>query len=683
MRRYWLLGPGLTGASCGVALLALAVWLLRALALAVPGAPWVSARVLVADLAVAALVAVLALVLATGGAALVRRPLPAPFLGVFLGAAVLLGTMGPGISRLGWAGVALVTLMTGAALGSFVGRARSTPGGLLQGRLRTALTGGVVLVALATGAWLAYPGGPGPQETPERHGTASVDPSLGGSWSVREFSYGSGQSERDRYGAEVQVITDTVDASAALPEWRAGDSRSSVWGFDASALPLNATVWAPVGTGEFPLVLLLHGNAQHAHSELGLGYLAAHLASRGYVVASIDQSFLNTGLLDRAGGLAQGDQVRAWLVRQHLAQWARWGSSAPGPVPAVTLEDVALVGHSRGGEAVAVAAAADPPVELGLPPLDLADVTISTVVALAPSDGLIVQDPLGLEGVDYLTLAGTHDADVSTFAGTRQYSRVSPGADGLKAAVLIHRANHTQFNSRWGRHDAGAGLATRLLNTGVLITPEQQRATTASLVAAFLDASVAGDETARELFTQPLPDAPWLPPTQVRMASAVADLGDTVPIEELAGASSEVVALPSRVGATQREVVLVQGADPAEVPLPPRVLANGSSLALDIADTAPAGERTAPVTVQLTAVDADGNQASCDPVPVSPTLDGRLGKAGVPTALPDSEPFLETVRLPLDCLIEAGADRRSLDTAALVVSGAGTAGIYLDNVGAL
>lgn len=662
-----------------MALLALTVWFLRAQALAIPGAPWVSARILVADLAVAALVAFLTLALVTGAAVLLRRRLPAPLLGVALGAAVLLATMGPGISRVAWAWVALVTLVTGAVLGSWVGRAVGSPRPR-RGRVWTVLTGAVALVALVTGGWLAYPGSPGPGVQPERHGTAALDPSSSGPWTVREFSYGSGQSRLARYGADVEVVTDTVDASAALPEWRDGDTRTSVWGFDARALPLNATVWAPAGTGEFPLVLLLHGNAQHADSELGLAYLAEHLASRGYVVAAIDQSFLNTGLLDRAGGLARGDQVRGWLVRQHLAQWARWAASADSRVPDVTLDEVSLVGHSRGGEAVAVAAAADPPVALGLPRVDLAEVTISAVVALAPSDGLIVADPpLVLEGVDYLTLAGTHDADISTFAGTLQYERVSPGEGGLKAAVLIHRANHTQFNSLWERHDAGAGLATRLLNTGVLIAPEQQRDTTASLVAAFLEASVAGDEAARDLFTRPLPEAPWLPPTPVRVASAATGRAHPVPTEQLAGDASEVVALPSRTGSTDREVLLVQDADPAEVSLPPGLLADGSTLTLDLADAAPAGERVAPVTVHLAAVDAQGTRVSCDPVPVSPALDGRLGKVGVPTTGPDSEPFLETVRLPLDCLTEAGADRGALDTAALVVTGAGASGIYLDN----
>lgn len=683
--RHWLVGPDWTGAMLGVALLSLVVWLGRAIALAIPGAPVVSARIVAADLVVAALVGVVVLLVATLVARVVRRRPPAPFLAVLLAAGVLVGTMGPGISLAGWAWISLLTLATGAALGGLVGRVvgsrRTVSSG--PGRLGWVLTGVVTVAAISTGAWLALPGGTPPGPPPDRTGTAEVDPSSAGAFTVREFTYGSGRSTLARYGSDVDVVTDTVDASVALPEWHQGDTRSSVWGFDASALPLNATVWHPDGSGEFPLVLLLHGNAQHGDSELGLAYLAEHLASRGYVVASIDQSFLNTGLLDRAGGLPHGDQVRGWLVRQHLAQWSRWVESGDGPITRVSLDEVSLLGHSRGGEAVAIAAAGDltnAARPAGLAPVELEGVGISGVIALAPSDGLIVDGPpLTLSGVDYLTIAGSHDADVATFAGSRQFQRVDAGPDGLKAAVLLHRGNHTQFNELWGRHDAGAGLATRMLDTGVLITPEQQRDATSALVTAFLDASIRDDVTARDLFTEPLPDVSWLPPADVRVASAVGGI-TPVPLEEITvtGATREIVDLPSRTGPTDNDVLRVHGAGgEVEIEVPADEATPESTIMLDVADAAPAGGRQEPVRLR---VGTAGTDDACAAVLIPPTLDGRLGKPGLPVPLPDSEPFLETVRLPLACLAESAAGPASLQSVRLVVTGSGQPGVYLDNV---
>ncbi len=683
----------------GVGLLSLLVWLLRAVALALPAAPWISMRILAADLLVAVLAGLLVLLVATGLGTLLRRRIPAPFLAVLLAAVVLVGTMSPGISLLGWAWIALITLVAGAVLGGWIGRllarGRARSGEVTgqrggPGRAHTVMAAVVAVATVGTIGGLLYPGSPATGPAPARSGTAAIDPSQPGPFAVRQFSYGAGRAtDPARYGTEVSVTTETIDAAELLPRWQPDGIRTQLWGFDASALPLNATVWAPEGTEPAPLVLLLHGNAQHADSELGLGYLAEHLASRGYVVASIDQSFLNTGLLDRTGGLPHADQLRGWLVRQHVAQWSRWMSSGAEQVPAVDLDSVVLLGHSRGGEAVTVAAATaeeSAAVErsgITLPAVDLAGVTISTVVTLAPSDGLIVPDPLTLSGVDYLTIAGTHDADIGTFAGARQYHRADPRPEGLRAAALLHRGNHTQFNTLWGRRDAGAGLASRVLNTAVLLSPEQQQQTTAALVAAFLDASVHHDQDARDLFTQPLPQAPWLPPAQVRIAST---LGDRTPLASVAelrvsGATAQVVPLPSRMGPTDHEVLHLQSdQQAARVEVPTGAIRATSTLQMAAADAAPAGVRSTSPTVHLVGTDTHGTEARCAPVTIPPMLNGQVGKLALLVPRPDSEPFLETVRWPLTCLADAGVEVTSLETLHLVVQDAGPAGVYLDEL---
>lgn len=74
-----------------------------------------------------------------------------------------------------------------------------------------------------------------------------------------------------------------------------------------------------------------------------------------------------------------------------------------------------------------------------------------------------------------------------TFAGARQYARTSPGNGQVKAAVLLDRMNHTQFNSQWGRYDGALGLAKHVLNTGVLLSPAEQRRAATGFIAGFLD----------------------------------------------------------------------------------------------------------------------------------------------------------------------------------------------------
>lgn len=185
---------------------------------------------------------------------------------------------------------------------------------------------------------------------------------------------------------------------------------------------------------------------------------------------------MNTGLLDKANSISGAGTARAWLLLQHLHEWKTLNATAGGPFAGkVDLSQVSLLGHSRGGEAVALAAGRRAELDAEAKSAADPDVRIRTVIALAPSDGLTGGKPLPLRGVNYLTLGGTYDADVGTFAGARQYARADVGPDLVKAAVAVDRANHTQFNSRWGRRDVGIGAAKYQLATGPLLSREDQR----------------------------------------------------------------------------------------------------------------------------------------------------------------------------------------------------------------
>ena len=122
---------------------------------------------------------------------------------------------------------------------------------------------------------------------------------------------------------------------------------------------------------------------------------------------------------------------------------------------------IALMGHSRGGEAAATAAAFN---TLSYYPDDFKQkfdfhYAIKAVVAIAPVDGQY--KPTGqftpLENVNYFIMHGSHDGDVSTAVGLRQYERLKFSGDQpwFKSMVFMYRANHGQWNSVGGNKDNG------------------------------------------------------------------------------------------------------------------------------------------------------------------------------------------------------------------------------------
>jgi dienelactone hydrolase len=344
--------------------------------------------------------------------------------------------------------------------------------------------------------------------------TAIDDPGAPGPYTFERWSYGSGvDTRRPAFGVDAARITPTVDASEVLRPLPGGadEVRALWWGFGTNELPLDALVWAPVGAGPFPLVLIVHGNhAMGEFSEDGYAYLGEHLASQGFIVASIDEDFLNGSW----AGDWEGDEqvVRAWLLLLHADLWRSWNADPTDSFHGrVDLDRIALVGHSRGGEASAVAA--------GLAGADIAprasmtpwptDLRIHAVVAIAPSDGQYAA-AVRLDGVDYLTITGGHDADARAWAGIRQYARTTVADGGFKAALWAYRANHGQFNTVWGRGDFGP-MSGAQLNLAPLLPAADQEDVARTSLGAFLEASLHDNEAYRGFFARPMLGREWLP----------------------------------------------------------------------------------------------------------------------------------------------------------------------------
>lgn len=354
----------------------------------------------------------------------------------------------------------------------------------------------------------------------DRYKSAMTNPAKPGSYKVKTLTYGSANSYRKQFNAEGSLVTKPVDGSAFVEKW--SSIRTKTFGFGPEAMPLNGLVWYPDGAGPFPIVVVAHGNHLATdYSDPGYEYLGQLLASRGYIVVSIDENFLNTSPYDdlfMISVLEKENSARGWLMLEHLKAWRDWNTTMGNPFYGkVDLNRVALIGHSRGGEAVTVAAAynklqAYP--ENGNIKFDY-HFGIRSVISLAGTDGQY--KPAGqltaLNDLNYLVLQGSHDMDVSSFAGASQYSRVGfSGGDYFKAAVYMYGANHGQFNTVWGRYD-GVGLGNRLYNTAQLIPQEEQLQAAKVLVSSFLDATLNGKREYRGVFQDLGYAREWLPDT--------------------------------------------------------------------------------------------------------------------------------------------------------------------------
>ncbi|MBI2408439.1 MAG: hypothetical protein HYV19_09095 [Gemmatimonadetes bacterium] len=351
---------------------------------------------------------------------------------------------------------------------------------------------------------------------PSSPGVEAADPSKPGPFAVRRLYYGHGTDRRRaEYRDSVTLRTGVVNGTSFLrgANPKLLRDRWAYWGFDAKRLPVNGRVWYPEGAGPFPLVLIVHGNhGMKDFSDPGYAYLGELLASRGYILASVDENFLN-------GNLRNDNDARGWMLLQHLVAWRGFNADSASPLyHKVDLSRIALMGHSRGGEAIAVAAAFN---RLPRYPDDARVVfnfgfDIRTLVAIAPVDGQYRPADQGtpLTNVNYLVLHGAHDSDVSTFMGQRQFQRVRFTGAGpwRKSAIYIYRANHGQFNTTWGSSNVGPELGL-LLRKQNLLTGDEQRQAGKVFISAFLDLTLRDAAAYEPLFRDARRGGSWLPRT--------------------------------------------------------------------------------------------------------------------------------------------------------------------------
>jgi dienelactone hydrolase len=226
--------------------------------------------------------------------------------------------------------------------------------------------------------------------------------------------------------------------------------------------------------GPFPFVVFSHGRFHEApfigHNHEQASYLLDHLASWGFVVASVN--------LDVVGQFGSPSAIKQ---RGELALHTIEGFEALAALdPArydVDFAHIGLVGHSRGGEGCLAAWKNND-----------AGHAIEAIATIAPTN---YQDQL-LTGVPYLGLYGSKDGDVNNGWPIQVYDQASQAA---KLFEYVEGANHFWFTD--SIHFAGEGQA--------LITREQHHDLARTYITAFL-LSTLRDEP---------PEGPHVPLTEL------------------------------------------------------------------------------------------------------------------------------------------------------------------------
>ncbi|TVQ28037.1 MAG: hypothetical protein EA383_01420 [Spirochaetaceae bacterium] len=385
----------------------------------------------------------------------------------------------------------------------------------------------VVLMAVATVACSSFP----VSRAETIYASAPVwppasglpDPGIAGPYAARNYLYaGRHNPRRPEYRASlVTVQTATVDLSPFFTDRpiRLVDSvirpaqyqdriAERYWGFGADAVPMNGTVWYPDGPGPFPVVVAVHGNHNpYRDSEFGYDYLGEHLASHGIIFASIDQNFLN-GITD-----GRENDARAGLLLYHLHELVRQGQDSTTPLYGLVDDQrLAVMGHSRGGEAAVNAAIFN---ELGILPDNAAvrftpRLAIRSVIALAPIEGQYRpgQRSMMANDVDFLYLHGSADGDVDVDFASRFLNRPGLSEHKVRTGFWIYGANHAYFNSDWvdGVNEFPVPAEFRL-------TPGEQQQLSRAVVNAFLHLSFEIESRYRSFFEDWRTGRHWLPNT--------------------------------------------------------------------------------------------------------------------------------------------------------------------------
>ncbi len=212
-------------------------------------------------------------------------------------------------------------------------------------------------------------------------------------------------------------------------------------------------------------------------SEAGYDYLGTRLASRGYVVVSVDAA-RGIGGLQSVDGVADPALIlaRGRLVLRQLETLSEWNSNRGASNPflddidlfdKLDFSQVGMFGHSRGGEGVRAAFnlySADPVTDWRTL---IGPVGFQAIFELAPTDiRNIIGSPVNADQVAWNSLLPGCDGDVETLDGMHPFDRMLKEGVSFDriSTYLVWGANHNFYNNQWQTTD---GIETSIKDEDV------------------------------------------------------------------------------------------------------------------------------------------------------------------------------------------------------------------------
>ena len=320
-----------------------------------------------------------------------------------------------------------------------------------------------------------------------------------GNNNFKYLTYSPGEDNHREEYKNPNFISYNLDASKILEsKWNQSkiEWRERYWGFNKKNLPLNGRLWIPEGDQKFPIISIIHGNhSMQEHSDDGYNYLGEYLSEHGYIFNSLDQNFLNGSWTGDFRGKEM--TTRAWHFLENLNYLKKLNNDSSSILyNKIDFDNIIVMGHSRGGEAVNIASKFN---ELKTFPdngnveLDY-NFNIKGIVTLAPTDYRYFRN-YDLQNINYLSVQGSMDSDEDSFFGIRQANRLENSNSFSDFNILIEGANHSQFNTSWGKHDIGFP-GKLLVNNSNILPGWLQRKILKYYLIDFLNYTLEGDEDA-------------------------------------------------------------------------------------------------------------------------------------------------------------------------------------------
>jgi hypothetical protein len=370
-------------------------------------------------------------------------------------------------------------------------------------------------------------------------------------------------------------------------------------------------------TNSSPLVLFLHGRHDYCYrpadgddpvgipfatapnawkcpgkqlpvpSYLGYDYVQRLLATQGYVTVSISADAINALDYRVADG---GAEARSALIRKQLDQWAQFVGDGDQHAD---LDNVILVGHSRGGEGVNRAS-------LNLP--TGAGYSVTGQVLIGPTDFGFQAAPL----TPTVTVLPYCDGDVSDLQGQ---NFTDDGRDlelglAFHSSILVMGANHNFFNTEWTpglsaarSFDDWGGPKTKICGADnpSRLSPAQQRKVAKTYIAGAVHLFAEDDQDVLAMFDGSAVAVPSADNADVRSHAIGGGIetrrpGPDASIGDTDGAT---IRLCGGISDTRRPAACERGADSQRTPHWPSAYYSGVPTRRDFEMTWTAPDQTA------------------------------------------------------------------------------------------